>query len=246
MNWLLVAKLLYSVVISDKYYLLYRAKGVLGVSSEAEFNEACTWADIYARAGGHTETLPWHYVNVPSSATSVDVARDCPAPKSCVVAQIEEQAKRARKATSNDEKAKALKFVMHFVGDEHQPLHVTPANGDKGGNEIHGHFRGREANLHQVWDSGFIMADGRSWQEIAADLKSKITPAQRMEWTASTPADWANESLAITLAATTNYIGQKDGFDISPDQIAKETPVVFDRLSRAGVRIAQLLNEILR
>jgi len=110
-----------------------------------------SWADDYRRA--HPETGPWHYIDSPLADSNLDMARDCPH-GDCVVAKT-----RQLLAVLKDAKAdraarqEALKFVVHFVGDLHQPLHDAD-NGDKGGNRRYVVFDRRPDNLHWVWDTG--------------------------------------------------------------------------------------------
>ena len=90
-----------------------------------------SWADDYRR--DHPETRPWHYIDIPLPESKIDMARECPNGQ-CVIAQTERFLSvlndlKADKAA----KAEALKFVVHFVGDLHQPLHDED-NADKGGN----------------------------------------------------------------------------------------------------------------
>jgi S1/P1 Nuclease len=93
-----------------------------------------SWADDYRR--DHRETGPWHYIDVPLADSKIDLARECPN-GDCVIAKTEYflGVLRDRKA-DRSAKAEALKFVVHFVGDLHQPLHDED-DGDKGGNTRH-------------------------------------------------------------------------------------------------------------
>lgn len=102
---------------------------------------------------------------------------------------------------------------------------------------------GRQTNMHQVWDSGIIRNAGEPWHEIAGELDRKITPAERQRWSASRPLDLANESLAIANDPRTEYVVREAPFELGEEFEHRELPVVYDRLSRAGVRLAALLNE---
>ncbi len=85
-------------------------------------------------------------------------------------------------------KAEALKYVVHFVGDLHQPLHDED-NSDRGGNTRQVIFEGHPDNLHWVWDSGLLAHVNRNPEAVAADLESRITPQDRTEWTKGTIED---------------------------------------------------------
>jgi hypothetical protein len=98
-------------------------------------------------------------------------------------------------------RAPALKFVIHFVGDLHQPLHDED-NGDKGGNERHVIFDGHLDNLHWVWDTGLLEHISRNPAALAAELESRITPQNAAEWERGSIEDWVMEGhrLAQTIA----------------------------------------------
>ena len=218
-----------------------KVEGLLDIRDKAAFADLCNWADEYRGRGGHQETAPWHYVDVPPGAKTVDMHRDCPEPRSCAVGQIERDAATLRSGAPVDERARALKFLIHFVGDLHQPLHVSHAR-DEGGSKIRGEFMGRATNMHSVWDFGIIRASGILWEEIADQLEHRVTATERKAWTASKPLDWANESLAIANAPETEYVVREGPFDLGEDYERRELPVVEKRLSQAGVRLGHLLN----
>src|SRR5258706_8469292 len=101
------------------------------------------------------ETAAWHFVDIPKDATDYNSDRDCKeTPKGdCVIAELARaQADLKNKSVTKAKPAEALKFVVHFVGDLHQPLHSSD-NGDRGGNDVKVDFLGRASNLHRVWDS---------------------------------------------------------------------------------------------
>jgi len=123
---------------------------------------------------------------------------------------------------SPQEKLKALKFVGHWIGDIHQPLHVSFAD-DRGGNEVlvenvAGCSRNGETRLHAVWDSCIpadVMQERHASAVAAGDddrgafgmlLSEEITESERVEWMRSvSPLDWANESLAIARQPEVGY-----------------------------------------
>ena len=154
------------------------------------------------------------------------------------------------KASKND-RAEALKFIIHFIGDIHQPLHCAERNKDKGGNGRLVFFldRPEAVNLHQVWDT-FILLDqkGTMRNPVYAELlNSAICPAQAAEWAKGTPTEWANESHA--LAVKNVYAGvATDGPPPKLDQnyVDAGGSVVNRQLQRAGVRLATVLNDVFR
>lgn len=102
-------------------------------------------------------TSKWHYVNIAEHGCAFDTTRAC-AGNDCVVGAINTQATiLADRGRSDADRRDALKFVVHFIGDVHQPLHAALAR-DKGGNDVQVQFDGRGSNLHSLWDSGLLNA----------------------------------------------------------------------------------------
>ena len=137
-------------------------KDLLGDESLADVS---TWADEIRRE--RKNTAPLHYANVDPDHDRFDLQRDCPK-EGCVVSVIIKYSHVLRNENaSRQEKVEALKFLVHFVGEVHQPLHVSYAR-DKGGNDIKVAFFENNTNLHSLWDSGLIRSTQKSWTEYAA------------------------------------------------------------------------------
>src|SRR5258707_585119 len=83
-------------------------------------------------------------------------------------------------AASREKKVEALKFIVHFVGDLHQPMHVSKAE-DKGGNTVQLNFNGQGTNLHAIWDSKLIDRLGLGYEQLASTV-DHATPAQIGQW----------------------------------------------------------------
>ena len=126
---------------------LTRAGDLLGGSTIVA---VASWADDYRR--DHRETGPWHYINIPLADSKIDMRRECPK-GDCVIGKTEQFLAVLRDPKADRAaKAEALRFVVHFVGDMHQPLHDED-DGDEGWNRRHVIFDGRPDNLHWVWDT---------------------------------------------------------------------------------------------
>jgi hypothetical protein len=213
---------------------------LLGDDVDHEMAAVSTWADeIRPKNPG---TASWHYVDIAIGAAGYDAGRDCPH-DACVVAQIErDEAIISDPRFSRDVQAEALKFLIHFVGDLHQPLHAAD-NHDRGGNGIRVQLRGAGENLHRVWDTDVVEALGVDPNVVAGDLEGRITVAQREAWSKGSAIDWANDSFAVARRAiyaklpTTN-----DTIDLPDDYTAGEAAVVRQQLEKAGVRLGALLN----
>jgi len=214
---------------------------LLAIDNETSLADVANWADQIRRQ--RHSTASWHFVDIPIAAATYDPSRDC-AKGNCVVAKIEQFAAELHdRSLPARERLEALKFVVHFVGDLHQPLHASD-NDDRGGNEIHIKYLGRRTNLHAVWDTAILLpavnGDERSY---ALHLDRQITPAEAATWQTGTPEQWANESHAI---AVTAIYGNLPHSGRLPDRYQDEAlPIVDQQLERAGLRLARMLNDTL-
>ncbi|HXU32633.1 MAG TPA: S1/P1 nuclease [Thermoanaerobaculia bacterium] len=178
---------------------------------------------------------PWHYISIDDGETLETTARD---PNGDVLEAIERFSAVLRDAqATRPAKQEALRFLVHFVGDVHQPLHVG-RRADRGGNEIPLTLFKVATNLHSVWDNGLIDSEKLSFSELAAFLDHP-TLIELQSWQASPPADWAKESKAVR--ERVYKIG--DG-NLSYPYAFDNLPLIRTRLLQAGVRLAGLLNSI--
>jgi hypothetical protein len=235
--------------------------------TKPDFASRSTWADKYRN--GHRETAAWHFIDIEideSGAAQPDLAAACfgfpalqpgqwaaqgPA-QDCIVNKIEEFfAELQDPSTPAAERLLALKFLLHFVGDLHQPLH-TADHADRGGNcvALSPSPDGVDSNLHAYWDVGAVAALGRSAPEIAARLDADITLDDLSAWTQGDARTWTLESFAL---------GQKDAYALaarptcqSPSSIALTAEYQSQaqkdaalQIEKAAVRIAGLLNNAL-
>lgn len=203
------------------------------------------WADVIR--DDHPETAPWHYVNVDPDSDAFDRTRDVP-PQGCVVDRIEHfRAVLADETAEPAERLDALRWLVHLVGDLHQPLHVSREE-DRGGNSIRVTYRGSETNLHSFWDTDLIELQNLSAGDYARELRDEITDEDVKAWQRGTPADWATESWR--LAREFAYC-DADGHEVTTGDrlgrryVTTRTPVVDRQLRRAGVRLAWIINQAL-
>ena len=225
----------------------HQIRDLLAVENVTTLAEVSTWADQIRMQ--RPETAPWHYVNIPvhppeGDPDGYDAARDCPN-GACVVAKIGQFARvLVDRKVPERQRLEALKYLVHFIGDVHQPLHASN-NRDRGGNEVPVAFLGRQTNLHAVWDSGIIepavKGDERGY---AMQLTRRITQAELSQWSQGDPISWANESHDV---ATSSVYGELQHAGALPDSYeAQALPIVNEQLERAGVRLAKVLNDCLR
>lgn len=205
---------------------------------DASLSDVATWADEIKSRPEWRWTGPLHYVNVPDDAVAFDVNRDCP-PTGCVVSAIYDYARRLRDAgLAREERAEALRFLVHFVGDVHQPLHVSRAS-DRGGNDVWVVFFGERERLHWVWDGLIIRRLGRDWPALADELAGTVSEGDVVVWCASGPVEWAQESFRLAMAFA--YAVPEDGH-IGEAYWGRAVGVARRRLAMAGIRLAGLLN----
>ena len=216
-----------------------------GVEDEQDRSLAgiSTWADELRERDPDLgrRSARWHYVNIGENNCSYEPARHCPG-GDCVIEAINDQAAiLADRDRSDAERLQALKFVVHFVGDVHQPMHAGHAH-DRGGNTTQVHLRdgtrdGRGTNLHALWDSGLFYGLRESEERhlaVLGELAVEV-PAR------AGPGAWAEESCAVVL---------QDGVyppqaRIGQDYVDRWRPVAEERVVIAGQRLAELLNRTL-
>lgn len=184
-------------------------------------------------------TRAQHYINFRDRACDYRPPRDCPDGR-CVVAGLARYvAVLGDRRQSEAARRQALKFVVHFAGDVHQPLHAGYRD-DKGGNLYQVQFEGQGSNLHRVWDSGMLRTRGLDWQAYAARLGSRGP----VHLPALSPPDapyaqWARESCQLSRDI------YPTGHRIDAVYAAQELPLAERRLREAGRRLAELLNRTL-
>jgi hypothetical protein len=190
--------------------------------------DASTWPDDMRTQ--RPETSPWHYVDIPLGTTHRNVEKFCDPQEGCVTRAIRDEMAVLRSANSGArDRADALRFLIHFVGDLHQPLHAA-TNNDEGGNCVPVAFfkltpelrnpqtESYSPNLHGVWDTNILgkATAGKTDEQVAADLNMTFSKKIAGWQKASPNIDaWAWESYKL---ATKNVYGKL------PVHIAVETP----------------------
>ena len=222
--------------------------------------DIASWADEVQ--GGITQTSPWHYVNIPPDAKSYDRDRDCPrqpgvAPatrndawRDCIVDRIRYHEERLADVTlDRADRAIALKFLVHFVGDIHQPLHASAI--ERGGNGITVRIFGSDTcgsdparqspcNLHGAWDSSLIAHRRLDDRAFVAVLERRLRDAALLSKPVGVPADWAMESLVLS-----NQIMLPQQGNVDEAYYTKHVGTIEIRLALAGARLSQILNRAL-
>jgi len=208
------------------------------------FSDSCIWPDHPRQRASE------HFLNLPRDSDGLH-SEACPGASACVVTAIRKDFDVVSSTSASQaQKLASLKFLGHWVGDIHQPLHVSFED-DRGGNGILVTGECGASNLHSAWDTCLVLkAVGENVNEAATELMKTITPARIASWTHSEPKDWANESFAIAEQAQTKYcIRQGTSCDqpagkvtIDAAYVVANAPVIREQLQKASVRLAHLLD----
>ena len=209
------------------------------------FFRSCSWADE-SRYGDHRATYEYHFMNVVvPEAEQMVMERDC-ANYDCVQLAVVRYANYLSMDPGGSEslqirRANALKFLGHFVGDMHQPVHVGYAH-DRGANDITVDFYDEEdERLHAVWDFHIPNRMGYYDDPIATArrLNEEITDAEAAEWANFDVVGWSRESYEIVKDLV--YDIPADG-RLGDDYYNRAEPIVEERFKQAGIRLAHLIN----
>lgn len=200
-----------------------------------------TFADEIRYASKYRYTGPWHYLNVKQGLTyegfKKTVLADTSANVYNALLKMEQQLKDPK--SSSEEKTFALKMIIHFVGDLHQPMHVSRAE-DQGGNKINVKFQGKDTNLHSLWDSGIIDYNGWSFTEMATALDNVSDPKIK-KWQSEPVIKWLYESYQIS---DDLYQEIEANPILDYTYYPKHSEIYKMRIQQAGIRLAGILNEI--
>jgi len=222
------------------------------------FSASCNWPDRPRRREQE------HYINVTRSHAAI-TADDCPLADVCLFPAIKQDIAVLAGELSNDrEKLESLKYLGHWIGDIHQPLHVSHQD-DRGANSIDA-VGNCEGNLHGAWDYCIIASGlGDDSRTIAKSLRSNIADSDREAWMFDSPIEWANESYQITTSPDMDYCYVRGGacwytadnmmlsggeafrtIHIDQEYLDRHLQTVELRLKQAGVRLAAVINDALR
>ncbi|MGB2758378.1 MAG: S1/P1 nuclease, partial [Maribacter stanieri] len=178
----------------------------------------------------------WHYVNIPFGKTYAEIEKneygDLVQGVNTCLEIIKD------KNSSKEDKAFYLKFLVHLIGDLHQPMHVGREE-DKGGNDIQLQWFGSGTNLHRVWDSNLINENGMSFTELASEYP-KMSKQQIKFLQDGSLLDWVEES---HLLAEKLYASVEPGEKLSYRYSYDWWDTAANQLQKGGVRLAAVLNE---
>ena len=190
--------------------------------------DASTWPDDIRPL--RPETAPWHFVDIPLGTTRREVEKYCDPKDGCVTHAIADQLAILRSSDANPPKrADALRFLIHFVGDLHQPLHAT-TNNDQGGNCVPVAFfdllpqprnpqtESYAPNLHGVWDTNILerATKGKNVDQVAAELDNSFSKKI---------ARWQKGKVDVDAWAWESYeLARKSAYGKLPVRVPVEAP----------------------
>ncbi len=223
--------------------------------------EVSSWAD--SLTSDQVQTSYWHYLNIPPGANGYDRDRDCPKQpgaqagsrndrwRDCVVDRISYWEERlGDPKLDRADRATALKFIVHVIGDLHQPFHALGVG--RGGNDVKVRVFGEAncgsdparpnpCNLHSVWDGRLIARRALDDAAYLGELRTLITAKGFGSQPAGTPAQWAEQSFKLAKEALV-----RPDTNIDEGYYRRHITVIDERISLAGVRLAAVLNRILK
>ncbi len=213
-------------------------KDVLGTEGLAE---ASTWPDFMRSAPDpfwQKESSPFHYVTIPQGKAYADVG--APPQGDAVTALQRFSAVLKDRQAPREERQKALRFIVHIVGDLSQPLHVGRGGelADRGGNDIKVTWFGRPTNLHSVWDGELVDSENLSYTEWTQWLLAAASPDQMRDWSSPEPQQWLADSAEL----------REKIYPATPDlgyaYIFENRERVRQQLTKGGLRLAAYLNRL--
>jgi hypothetical protein len=218
-------------------WLCERARTEIGrLGDGQDLGELGLWADRIRSDPDHVASAPWHYINIADGEALAGVRHP---PEGDLLWAIDRYSGRLRDSSLDRiERAEALKFLIHFIVDLHQPLHVGLAD-DRGGNAIILRFRGETTNLHRLWDTHAIDWTDQSIRTYRRRLSQDFGAADAP--VSLDPLVWAEESLALRRAVYDFGGANRQPRDAYLDFAAATTR---ERLALSARRLAGTLNSI--
>jgi hypothetical protein len=232
-------------LIAERHLTLKTKAALAYYLGNQNLGEAGIWADEIRIRPQYKNTNAWHHISLPSGLSYPDFEKKViTLPQNNIYkALIQCEWELSDSSKTRQEKTEALKFIIHLVGDLHQPMHVSRAE-DRNGNKIHVSFNGRGMDLHALWDTRLLEHTGLT-AELLADQWDKATPAQIKEWQSDPLIRWLWESYQVSTQLY-REIGQMDSPTITKEYYQKLLPILEERIEKAGIRLAGLLNELFK
>lgn len=213
------------------------------------FANACTWADAIKRLEAFKTYNTWHYMNAPRSQSKIN-ANDCN--KNCLPQAILKHQKMLTQTQSNKgwQQTQALLFLGHWLGDIHQPLHISFSD-DLGGNKVKfSHFDTKCGNLHRYWDECILYKGKQNKAKWLDLLRKKWRQHSQPNWQTEQVWQWADESFQLARKPSFNYCQlnsqgscqkPKNKIKLPAGYLIQYQPIMEQRLLLAAQRLTRIL-----
>ncbi len=227
--------------IADEHLGPKARAAVIEVLGSEGLAEASTWPDFMRSSPEpfwRKEANPWHYVTIPPGKRYADVG--APPQGDAITALARLSAELKNPNTPVADRQKALRFIVHIIGDLSQPLHVGRGGelADRGGNDVKVTWFGRPTNLHSVWDGDLVDNEKLSYTEWTRWLLAAASPEQMRAWSSADPLQWLDDSATL----------REKIYPASPDlgyaYVFENRERVRQQLTKGGLRLAAYLNRL--
>ena len=229
--------------IAENHLTLQAKNAIKTLLGNQSLADVATWADEVRNQSEYRRTAGWHFLNITINLNFQAFVQAVKAQQNenVYTALIKCTQELSDVNTSLEQKAIALKFMVHFVGDLHQPMHISRAE-DKGGNTIQVRYDMKGTNLHSLWDSKLIEHQSISYVQLANNY-DVATPNEIKEWQADDILKWIYESYQISSQLYTEI---ENSTTIDDQYYNLHLPIIQQRLEKAGIRLAGILNSTLK
>jgi hypothetical protein len=229
--------------VAEKHLLSNVSSVVAAYLGGQEMTEVSSWADEVRDQAEYKQTAPWHFLNLPLGLGHDAFVQfvEGLGNENIYTAILKAETTLKDDSANVTARQDALKFLIHFVGDAHQPMHVSRKE-DKGGNTIQVRFDGKGTNLHSLWDSKLIEHEHLSDADLVAAC-DKATAEEINQWQSDSPMEWLWESYQISSQL---YKETEANNNIDEAYYNKYIQVIHKRINQAGIRLAGELNRIFK
>jgi hypothetical protein len=230
--------------IASNHFTPQAKEAIANLLGKENLPDVANWADEIRSNPQFSSTGAWHYVNLPGGLSFDEfktAIRTMPAENVFKEVINCERILMNDKAQKN-QKVMALKYLVHFIGDLHQPMHVSHAD-DKGGNAISINFFNNDSNLHSLWDSGLIEHQKETDYKKLEVAYDTATPEQITKWETDDIMTWLWESYQISSIL---YEEVKDNKTLGEDYYQEHIAVLQKQIEKGGIRLAGQLNAIFK
>ncbi|OGM48273.1 nuclease S1 [Aspergillus bombycis] len=235
---------------------------ILGDDSTSYLANIATWADSYKYTDAGEFSKPYHFIDAqdnPPQSCGVDYDRDCGS-AGCSISAIQNYTNILLESPTGSEASNALKFVVHIIGDTHQPLHDE--NLEAGGNGIDVTYDGETTNLHHIWDTnmpeeaagGYSLSVAKSYADLLTErIKTGAYSSKKDSWTdgidikdpVATSMIWAADANTYVCSTVLDDgLAYINSTDLSGEYYDKSQPVFEELIAKAGYRLAAWLDLI--